>query len=134
VQRLRAQVAALEAQTAQLERTVEALEQRRDTLRKDTVATQSALAHVEAERAVKAGDLEVLAALKALLLNKTPAIDAFFEELRRLDRWRTIGGTPTDVVGAGYVKDLRAKLMGLLLEMFRQAGGSAATSTPPGTR
>jgi len=134
VQRLRAQVAALEAQTAQLERTVEALEQRRDTLRQDIVATQSALAHVEAERAVKTGDLEVLAALKALLLNKTTATDAFFEELRRLDRRRAIGGTPTDVVGAGYVQDLRAKLVGLLQEMFRQAGGSPPASNAPGTR
>jgi hypothetical protein len=134
VQRLRAQVAALEAQTAQLERTVEALAQRRDTLRQDIIATQSALAHVEAERAVKAGDLEVLAALKALLLTKTPATDAFFEELRRLDRWRAIGGTPTDVVGARYVQDLRAKLLGLLQEMFRQAGGSPPASNPPGPR
>ena len=133
VQRLRAQVAALETQTAQLERTVAALEQRRDTLRQDLVATQTTLAQVEAERVVKAGDLGVLAALKALLLTKTSATDAFFDELRRLDRWRTIGGTPTDVVGAGYVHDLRAKLLGLLQEMFRQAGGSPA-SNPPGTR
>ena len=134
VQRVRAHVAALEAKTAQLERTVTALEQRRDTLRQDIVATQETLAHVEAERAVKAGDLEVLAALKALLLNKAPAIDAFFEELRRLDRWRAIGGTPADVVATGYVKDLRAKLVGLLLEMFRHAGGSPPSSNPPGTQ
>jgi hypothetical protein len=134
VRRLRAQVVALEAQTAQLGRTVVVLEQRRETLGLDIVATQKALAHVEAERTVKAGDLEVLAALKALLLNKTPATDAFFEELRRLDRWRAIGGTPTDGVGARYVKDLRTKLLGLLLEMFRQAGGSLPSSNPPGTR
>ena len=134
VQSLQAQVAALEAQAAQLERTVAALEQRRETLGLDIVATQNTLANVEADRVIKAGDLDVLAALKALLLTKTPATNAFFDELRRLDRWRTIGGMPTDVVGAGYVQDLRAKLLGLLQEMFRQAGGSPPSSNAPGTR
>jgi hypothetical protein len=32
------------------------------------------------------------------------------------------------------VKDLRTKLLGLLLEMFRQAGGRPPPSNPPGTR
>ncbi len=125
VRSLQVEVAALEAKTAQLERTVAAMEQRRDGLRQDIAAAHAALADVEAKRAVKVGDLDVLAAFKALLLlKKTPAIDAFFDELRKLDRWRTIGGAPDDVVGADYVKDLRAKLLVLLQEMWLQAGGA----------
>jgi hypothetical protein len=120
---LQVEVAALEARQTQLERTVAALEQRRDALRQDIVATQETLAQVEAERAVKAGDLDVLAGLKALLLTKTTATDAFFEELRKLDRWRTRGGAPDDVIGAGYVKNLCAKLLALLQDLFLQAGG-----------
>jgi hypothetical protein len=122
VDSLRAQVAALEAQTAQLEGTVAALEQRRERLRQDIAAAQVALAQVDAERAVQAGALDVVAAFKALLLQKTVAGDAFFAELRKLDGWRAIGGAPDDVVGRRYVTDLRAKLVALLLEMFRQAG------------
>ena len=120
--RLRADVADLEAQRAQLENTIAVLEERRERLRQDIAATRAALAQVDAERALKAGDLDVLAAFKALLFQKTVASDAFFAELRKLDRWRTIGGAPDDVVGAGYVTDLRAKLVAFLLEMFRQAG------------
>jgi hypothetical protein len=120
--RLRADVADLDAQREQLKTTVAALEQCRKSLRRDIAAAQVALAQVEAERAVKAGDLDVLAAFKTFLLQKTVSADAFFTELRTLDRWRTLGGTLDDAVGAGHVRDLRAKLMALLLEMFRQAG------------
>jgi len=119
---LQAEVAALEATQTQLERTVAALEQRRDALRQDIVATQEALAQVEAERAVRAGDLDVVTGLKALLRTKTAATDAFFEELRRLDRWRTMGGAPDDVIGAGYVKNLGAKVLALLQGVLLQAG------------
>jgi hypothetical protein len=115
-------VADLDAQRAQLEATVAALEQCRESLRRDIAAAQVALAQVEAERAVMAGDLDVLGAFKAFLFQKTLSADAFFAELRTLDRWRTIGGTSDDAVGAGHVRDLRAKLVALLLEMCRQAG------------
>jgi hypothetical protein len=120
---LQAHVAGLETRQTQLERTIAALEQRRETLRQDIAATQETVAQVEAERAVKAGELDVLAGLKALLLTKTAKTDAFFEELRKLDRWRTIGGAPDDVIGVGHVKDLRAKLLALLQDMLLQAGG-----------
>ena len=126
--RLRADVANLEAQRGQLETTIAALEQHRDRVRQDIATAQSALAGVEAERVVKAGDLEVLAAFKAFLFQRTAATDAFFAQLRTLDRWQTIGGTPDDVVGAAHVRDLRAKLMALLLEMFRQAGPAKPSS------
>ena len=120
--RLRADVADLAAQRARLETTIVALEQHRDTVRRDIAAAQVALAQVEAERAMQAGDLEVLAAFKAFLFQKTISTDAFFAELRKLDRWQTIGGTPDDAVGAGHVRDLRTKLVAILLEMCRQAG------------
>jgi hypothetical protein len=120
--RLRAHVADLDAQRAQLETTVAALEQCGESLRRDIASAQVALAQVEAERAVKAGDLDVLGAFKAFLFQKTTSTDAFFAELRKLDRWQTIGGTPDDGVGASHVRDLRTKLVAILLEMCRQAG------------
>lgn len=43
------------------------------------------------------------------------------EFLDVVDRWRTLGGTPDDVVGAACVTDLRAKVVPLLVEMFHQA-------------
>jgi hypothetical protein len=124
--RLREELAGLEGTTAQLECTVAALEQRREALRRDIAAAQAAFAQLEAERAVKAGEFDVLRAFKALLLQNTVVSDAFFAELRKLDRWRTLGGAPDDVVGAGYVADLRAKLLALLQVLLRQT--SSGTS------
>ncbi len=116
---LQDEVATLEANKAQLERTIHALEQGLEGLRQQVDVAQETLAQVEAERAVKAADLEVLAALRALMLGKTAGIEAAFEDLRRLDRWRKMGGAPDDVVGAGHVRDLRAKLLNLLGELGR---------------
>ena len=61
-------------------------------------------------------------ALQAFMLAAAAAWQAYAQDAPHLDRWRTIGGAPDDVVGAGYVTDLRAKLVAFLLEMFRQAG------------
>jgi hypothetical protein len=124
--KLEAEVALLEARKAELERTVGALAQRREVLRQEIVAAQRGLAEVEAERAVKAGDLDVLAALRASLLRKAATVEPLFEELRKLDRWRKMGGAPDDLVGAGYVKNLREKLLNLIAELIQEAGGGTS--------
>ncbi len=123
--KLEAVVALLEARKAGLERTVGALEQRREVVREEIQTTQGELAEMEAERAVKAGDLDVLAALRTFLLRKTANVEPLFEELRKLDRWRRMGGAPDDVVGAGYVKDLAEKLFTLLQQLIQEAGAKS---------
>jgi hypothetical protein len=123
--RLRADVAKLEATKAQLERTLAACEQRREALLNEIYAAQGQLAEVEAERFVKAGDLAVLGALRAFLLRKAVAAEPFFEDLRRLDRWRKMGGAPDDVVGAAYVKQLAEKLYTFLQQLIQEGGSKS---------
>jgi hypothetical protein len=123
--RLQADVAQLEARKAQLDSDLGALAGRWDGLCREVHAGQAALAEVTAERAMKAGDLDVLQALRGVLRGKTAAAEAFFADLRTLDRWRQAGGTLEDRVGATYVKGLSEKLIAFFQQLLQEAQGKS---------
>ena len=82
------------------------------------------LADIEAECAAKVGDLHVLQALRRVLLGKTAGVDAFFQDLRGLEEWRRLGGSPDDRVGQSRVKGLQSKLIAFIQNLVKEAEGA----------
>ncbi len=122
---LRQELAGLEAQKTGLESAMRTLEARRDALKKEAEVAQAELAEIRAEHADKAGDLDVLRALRAFLLRKTAAAEAFFEDLRKLERWRKMGGTPADIVGRDYVTNLLEKVLAFFQQIVEELHGKS---------
>lgn len=118
---LQEEVAALEAQTAQCERVVQALTEQRESLESEMEAAGQGMADIEAARAAKIGDLHVLQALRRVLLGKTTDVEAFFQDLRNLDEWRRLGGSPDDWVGKPHVTGLRSKLFAFIQKLVKES-------------
>ncbi len=124
-QRLEQKVARLETLKAGLESTMQGLQARRDTFRQDTEAAQAELATIRAEQAARAWELDVLRALRAFLLRKTAAAEAFFEELRKLERWRRMGGSPADIIGRDYMQGLVEKILAFFQQLVDELKGTS---------
>ena len=69
----------------------------------------------------KVGDLHVLQAPRRVLRGKTAGVDAFFQDLRSLEEWRRLGGSPDDRVGQPRVKGLQSKLIAFIQNLVKEA-------------
>jgi predicted RNase H-like nuclease (RuvC/YqgF family) len=123
-QALQEEVATLEARTAQLERVVQALTEQRERFESEMDTAGQRLADTVAESAAKVGDLHVLQALRRVLLGKTADVEAFFQDLRNLDQWRRLGGSPDDRMGKPHVKGLQSKLIAFIQNLVKEPDGT----------
>jgi chromosome segregation ATPase len=118
--RLMAEIRTLETTQRQLSQTVTALSRRLDDLRQRETEAQQRLTQLEGDWISKTEDLEVLRALRAFLLRKTAAIDAFFIDMDRLRQYRQQGRAP-DHYAVLYLDEVRQQLLGFIQRLVTEA-------------
>lgn len=93
---LAGEVSQLEAIHGRLSQSIAAMTTRLEELQRQETHAQQRLAQLEAEWTNQSEDLKVLRALRAFLLRKTAAIDAFFSDIDRVRQYRQQGRAPND--------------------------------------
>lgn len=120
-QQLQAEVAALEAERVRLRRTIKGVKTHLERLTRAEAAARQRKEALEAACAARASDLAALRALRALLLRRTPSIDALWADLERLSRLRRFGRTPDDAYATRLTDQLREKLLDFLRQLVEEA-------------
>lgn len=111
----------LEQEHQQLEAEVSSLRQDRDRLEAEVAALQQKRDELEAEWTAKRFDLEVLRAVRDLLLRRTGAYADLSRDLWLLSEWLRLGGQPNDVYGKPLVDRLRDKILQFLQQLLDEA-------------
>lgn len=93
---LAAEVSQLEADHGRLSQSIAAMKRRLEDLQRQETEAQQRLAQLEGDWTNQSQDLKVLRALRAFLLRKTAAIDAFFSDMDRVRQYRQQGRAPGD--------------------------------------
>lgn len=91
---LTAEVSRLEADQGRLSQSVAEITRRLEDLHRQETEAHQRLTQLEGDCTDKSEDLEALRAIRAFLLRKTAAIDAFFTDLDRVRQYRRQGRAP----------------------------------------
>lgn len=111
--RLTAEVRQLEADHERLSQSVAELTSCLGELHRQETEAQQRLTKLEGDWTAKTEDLEALRALRAFLLRKTAAIDAFFTDMDRVRQYRRQGRAP-DHYAVLCLDEVRQQLLGFM--------------------
>lgn len=118
--RLTAEASRLEADHEQLRQSVAKITKRLEDLHRQETEARQRLTKMEGEWTAKTEDLEALRALRAFLLRKTAAIDAFFTDMERVRQYRQQGRAP-DRYAVLYLDEVRQQLLGFIQRLVTEA-------------
>jgi hypothetical protein len=107
---LATEVSQLEVTHGRLSQSIDAMTRRLEELQRQETEAQQRLAQLEGEWINNSEDLKGPAALRALLLRKTTAIDAFFSDVDRVRRYRQQGRAPKNYAGIN-LEEVRQQLL-----------------------
>lgn len=118
--RLTAEVSRLEADHDQLSQSVVEITKRLEDLYRRETEAQQRLTKMEGDWTEKTEDLEALRALRAFLLRKTAAIDAFFTDMERVRQYHQQGRAP-DRYAVLHMDEVRQQLLGFIQRLAAEA-------------
>jgi chromosome segregation ATPase len=125
--RLTAEIRTLEITEQQLSESVTTMSRRLDDLQKREAEAQQRLTQLEREWTSKTEDLDVLRALRAFLLRKTGAVEAFFIDLDRVRQYRKQGRAPADYA-ALHLDEVRQQLLGFIQRLVTEDQNGEGTT------
>jgi len=117
---LTAEVSQLEADHSRLGQSVAQITRRLEALQRQETEALRRLANLEDDWTNQSEDLKVLRALRAFLLRKTAAIDAFFSDIDRVRQYRQQGRAPNDYAVIN-LEEVRQQLLEFMQRLVTEA-------------